>query len=69
MFLARKLRLPGAISGIPPDDCYSLRWEGVFQSFSTLSRYSQGDSGIKGTCELPLPESRILAADSSDGGG
>lgn len=39
MFLARKLRLPGAISGIPPDDCYSLRWEGVFQSFSTLSRY------------------------------
>lgn len=55
MFLARKLRLPGAISGIPPDDCYSLRWEGVFQSFSTLSRYVfPGWFGDKGSLRIAV---------------
>lgn len=47
-----------------------LDGRGCFKVFRrSRGMYSQGDSGIKGACELPLPESRTLAADSSDGGG
>lgn len=45
-----------------------LDGRGCFKVFRrSRGMYSQSDSGIKGTCELP--ESRTLAADSSDGGG